>query len=51
LAFRIPDVCIATVSKRLSDFPLPDDLRRSTCVQIATFLIPMVERKKKNYDD
>jgi hypothetical protein len=51
LAFRIPDVCIATVSKRLSEFLLPDDLGWPTCMQIATFLIFMVERKKKNSED
>jgi hypothetical protein len=51
LAFRIPDICIATVSKRLSDFPLLDDLGWPTCMQIANFLTPMVERKKKNYED
>jgi hypothetical protein len=47
LVFRTPGDCIATASKRLSDFPLPDDLGWPPCMQIATFLPSMVARKKK----
>jgi hypothetical protein len=42
LVFRTPGDCIATASKRLSDFPLPDDLGWPPCMQIATFLPSMV---------
>jgi hypothetical protein len=52
LASRIPDVCIATVSKRLSGvFSFMDDLGCPSFTQIAIFLASMVARKKKSHED